>query len=170
MSDIWLRTQPTADGKTYVATLEASDDVSITLTPETALRYARTVLEAVGQAEYDAAVLKQLHKTLELPLETAGEMLKSLREDRPPLNNDEFPLTFTPGVSLFDGHPFLLVNLSGKTIGQWEMPAAKEHALAVLEVSVGVDLDAAYYRKLISLYEIDPDRARAVVADIGAHR
>lgn len=60
---VWIKTEPTVDGEAYVVTLEASDDVAVTLTPTTAARYALSILDAAHRAAYDAAVLRQLTST-----------------------------------------------------------------------------------------------------------
>lgn len=170
MSDsVWIKTEPTFDGSAYVVTLEASDDVAVTLDPDRALRYAWGVLDAAHRAAYDAAVMRQLGSLTSQ--EAAGQIVKELRDDRPSLDSQVTkPMSFEPGVSVFTGEPFLVVIINGKRVGQWSFDDAREHALAVLENVAVADLDGAYYRALVGSVGLDEPRARNVVADIANHR
>ncbi|MGH3813433.1 MAG: hypothetical protein ACRDUV_13425, partial [Pseudonocardiaceae bacterium] len=174
MSDsVWIKSEPTVDGTAYVVTLEASDDVAVTLTPERALRYAWGVLDAAHRASYDAAVLAQLTSVgrQQLSVETVAQMVIDMREDRPPLDEAATaPLRFEPGVSQAKQHPFLGIYLNGERLGQWAVADAREHAMAVLEAVVVADLDGGYYRALTGLVGLEEPRARNVVADIANHR
>lgn len=172
MSDgatVWIKTEPTVDGKAYVVTLEASDDTAVTLDPQRALRYAWGVLDAAHRAVYDAAVNRQLAALTDK--NAAAQMINDMRQDRPPLDADATaPLAFEPGVSVFTGEPFLVVMVNGERQGQWTYGDAREHAMAVLETVVVADLDSGYYRALIGAVGLDEGRARQVVEDIGNHR
>ncbi len=172
MSDeIWVKSEPSLDGKTYVVTLEVDDDTAVALDRERATAYALGVLDAAHRAAYDAAVFRQLTATLRLDEPTAGQMLVDLRADRPaPDHWATTPLVLVPGVSAFTGKPFVAIEVKGKRVGQWSVEDTRQHALHVLESLVVADLDAGYHRALVGSVGIETWRARNVVADIANHR
>lgn len=168
-SVVWIKTEPSLDGTTYTVTIEADADRAIVLTPDTALAYASAVLGAAARAEYDAAVYRQLC-AFDLEVEAVAQMITDLRRDRPPLDTAATkPLALEPGVNA-KGEPFLVVLVEEDRVGQWSVPAAREHALIVLEAVAVADLDAGYLQALRGLIGLDEDRARAVVGDLGNHR
>ena len=166
---IWIKTEPSLDGQTYVVTIEASADRAVTLTPDSALRHAGAVMTAVARAEHDAAVYRQLGKLV--PDQRAvGELIVDLRADRPELDHAATePLRIQPGVNQ-KGKPFLVLFLDDKPVGQWDPADARHHALGVIEAVAAADLDAGYYRCLRNLVGIDENRARHAVADLINHR
>jgi hypothetical protein len=172
MSDIdaiWVISDVAPDG-TYVVTVQAGDDVAITLDRNRAIRYALTVIDASARAQYDAAVFAQM-AGMGLDERTAVEPVIQLRADRPPLDNDATaPLRFEPIVTSRTKRPAVHVHLGGKAISEWGPVDAAGHALHVLEVAVGVDLDAAYRRILIGTIGLDDASARAAVGDIANYR
>lgn len=165
---LWIKTEPSLDGSTYVVTVEINADRSMMLTPDSARRYASTILEAVARAEYDAAIYAQFD---ELPdKEAVARLIKDLRKDRPDIDTSATePLVITPGVTR-DGKPFLTVNIEGKAVGQWTIPDAREHALAAMEAVLVADLDSGYYRALTGLLTLDEDRARRTIQDLHNYR
>jgi hypothetical protein len=166
---VWVKTEPTVDGSAYVVTLEASDDVAVTLDPERALRYAWGVLDAAHRAAYDAAIVKQL-TAIGVEVQAAAVVVNDVRVDRPPLDSASTePMDFEPGVAA-GGEPFLVVLINGERVGQWTVQDARGHALAILESVVVADLDGGYYRALIGGVGLDENRARQVVQDVGEHR
>lgn len=164
-TSIWVRTEPTPDGKAYIVTLNASDDHARTLNPMEAQDYARALLRAAHVAAHDAAVARQL-TTLGASLESVAELLADLRKDRPPVEDCATdPLTFTPGVNQ-KLDPFLTISLDDEPIGQWTFLQAEEHALFILGAVGAADLDAAYYRLLRSAVGLDEGAARAAVGGL----
>ena len=163
---VWIRSVPA--GKTFIAVLESTDDSSLPLTFETSAAYAQSILAAVARAEYDAIVLRQLSDKLKLDLQTAGQMVGDLRADRPPAVSS-FPLRLKPGVNS-KKEPFLTVEINGEDVGQWDLEAARKHALAALEAPYVADLDAGYLRALIGVVGVEEHVARNVVADLEVHR
>jgi hypothetical protein len=152
-----------------MVTIEFSDDRSIPLTPDSAPRYAMTILQAVARAEYDAAVYRQLHDLINNEAAVVG-LIRDLRQDRPEIDHAATaPLTVEPGVNR-KGQPMLTVSVDGQALGQWTMEGAREHVLTALEVTAVADLDAGYYRALTGSVGIDEGRARAVIADLNNHR
>jgi hypothetical protein len=170
---VWIKTEPSIDQASYLVTIEASPDRARVLTPTDALAYASTLLGAVARGEYDAAVLAQMRMLLgdgSDADQSIGLIIGDLRDDRPPLDDSATaPLRFDPGVNR-DGEPFLGVWLEDQQLGQWTLPDARAHALAVLEAVTVADLDTGYYRTLTGLVNIEPERARTVVADLGKWR
>jgi len=166
---VWIKTEPSVDGLTYTVTVEISEDRAIVLTPESAPRYAMTILEAVARAEYDAAVFKQMTGVAP-DQQLAFQVVSDLRQDRPEIDTSATkPLEIVPGVN-GKGLPFLSVFIDGKQVGQWGIADAREHALFALEAVTGADLDAGYYRALTGLVGLDEARARNVIGDLIRHR
>ena len=166
---VWIKTEPSLDGSTYVVTVEVSEDRAILLTPETSPRYALTILQAIARAEYDAAVFKQLGAII--PDQRAvAELIVDLRKDRPDIDTSATkPLEIEPGVNS-KGKPFLSVLIDGEKVGQWTMADARKHALVAMEAVVVADLDSGYYRALNGLVGLDEGRARNVVDDLQYYR
>ena len=167
---VHVHTEPRTNGKGYVVTISAGEDVSKTLTPDKALKHAYAVLQAAHRAAYDAAVVKQLTH-IGVQQDHAGQMVNDLREDRPALNKkDLWPLWLEPGVSAFTGEPFIHVFVDGQMVGQWSFADAQAHATAVLGTVAVADLDSAYFLALTGLLNLDENRAHNVVADIANFR
>lgn len=166
---MWIRTEPSLDGLSYVTTLTIDQDYAVTLTPARALGYAETLLGAVAEAEYDAAILQQLtSKPLGIDVDVAGQLIVDMRGERPA--REAAGLVFVPGVSQRAQHPFVQIMRDGTQIGQFDAPAARRHAMHVLEAPTAADLDAAYLRVLRGMVGLDENTAREVVEDIGNHR
>ncbi|MFI6326616.1 hypothetical protein ACIBG8_54470 [Nonomuraea sp. NPDC050556] len=165
--DVWITSDLDEKTSTYRVKISYGQDRSIGLGPNEALRYASAVLEARIRAMHDAAVIRQLHRKLTVPLQMCGQAVAALRADRAPLNHKATrPLMLEPGVSQ-ELEPFLAVHIDGKRVGQWDVKQAYEHALGVLEVVSAADLDAAYYRYLIGpSHGIDKGRASNMVGDL----
>ncbi len=171
MSDddsVWVRTEPTIDGRSYVVLVEFGQDEVMTLKPHEALTYARDLLTVIARAEHDAAVFRQV-TDLTKDKSMAGSLVVQLRKDRGgPLTGTD-PAQFEAGVALRDDggfHPFITVSFGGKPFGQWEPESARSHAAAVIEASAVRDLDEAYLNRLISDVGIDRRTALKVVHDL----
>jgi hypothetical protein len=148
----------TLDGRTY-ARLDA----------RSALAHAAAVLAHAQHAEYDAAVLTQLH-TLGLPIEAAGESIAGLRDKRRvPSAADTAPLRLEPGVTTA-GKPFIAIKLHGEPVGQWDIPDARAHAMYVMEAVEGARLDTDYRNYLVQEVGLDDNRASQVVHGLADHR
>lgn len=168
-TDIWIKTQPTIDGKTYAVTIEAGEDNSFGLDPTSAMEYAMQLLKAVQYADYDAAVIAQLNSRVGDHGKAAVGAVQDLRADRPdapPVG----PLSFVPGVSHRTGKGFLTIHLNGKPVGQWDLGPARLHALSVLEAVISADLDAAYHRYLTGTIGLEDGTARAAVDGLATFR
>jgi hypothetical protein len=166
---VCIHTEPSVGGSTYMVTVEIDHDRAIALTPESAPRYAMTVLQAVARAEYDAAVYRQMSALVKDDRVVVG-MIRDLRKDRPDIDTSATePLVISPGVNS-EGKPFLTVLVDGKPVGQWTPESAREHVLCALEVCAVADLDAGYYRALTGLVGLDEPRAREVIEDLQHHR
>jgi hypothetical protein len=127
------------------------------------------VLEAVGRADYDAAVYAQLSK-LGITDSAVVQVVTDLRADRPPLDTAATaPLELVPGVSHRNRRGFLTLKVHGEEVGQWELADARHHALACLEVQTAVDLDAGYRAALVGIIGLDDAHARNVVAGLAEH-
>jgi hypothetical protein len=166
---VWIKTEPSLDGSTYVVTVEVSADRAITLTPQSAPRYAMAILAAVSRAEYDAAVFAQMSPLIN-DLKAVGQLISDLRKDRPDIDiSATAPLEIRPGVNK-DAKPFLTVLIDGEPVGQWTIDDAYEHVRVALQVSAVADLDAGYYRVLTGIVGIEPAKARSIIEDLQHHR
>jgi hypothetical protein len=159
----WIRTAPDMQG-VYRTSVDVNDDVSFPLTRETAATYAYHILGAVAEAEYDAAIIRQLTKVTG-DEKDAVQIVADLRADRP-VPAKVGPLTLEPGVSVYTGKAFLEVKVDGRGIGQWDAPDAREHALAALEAVLVADLDGAYLRTRRTLVHLDDGLSRTIVGDL----
>lgn len=167
---VWIKTDLALDDSGYVVTLEASDDVAVTLTPDRALKHAQGILAAAHRAAYDAAVGRQMTERFGLAMEQAMELVAMLRADRPPLDiADTAPLYLEPGVNK-DLKPFLTLYINGEAVGQWDVDQAEQHAIWVLSMVGAADLDSAYHRMLVGQLEIDESQARQAIGDLANFR
>jgi hypothetical protein len=166
---IWVVSDVAPDG-TYVCTVQAGDDLAVVLDRQRAIAYTVALYTAVGYAEYDAAVLKQL-TTLGVGERMAARCVADLRADRAPVDDAATaPLRFVPLVTAAKREPSLFVEVNGRRISQWTPADGRQHAGHVLDIVAAVDLDAAYRRFLRGPVRLDDDRARAVVESLGEHR
>lgn len=172
---IWVISDVAPDG-TYVTTVHAGEDVAVTLDRDRAVAYAVAVLAATTRARYDAAVWRQMltisggRAAGDGAEEIAALVVRGLREDRPPIDDSATaPLAFEPFVSHRTKEPGVFVSLNGKKISQWDVSDAEGHALHVLQIMLGVDLDASYWRHLIGTVGLEDWRARAIVGDLGKY-
>lgn len=161
---VWVRTQPSASGKTYVVSIDFTDDLSVTLKPSEAAAYAAAVLAAGMYAAHDAAVLVQLTELGLTTVEAAGA-IRTLRDSRAPVPTTGTALALEPGVTA-EGKPFLVILLAGEREGQWTVADARTHAQHVLEAVHAADLDAAYRRYLVGTVGLDEATAIAAVNDL----
>lgn len=169
-NEVWIFTEPTIDDSGYMVTINAGKDKATTLDPDAALRYAQHLLWVCSRAEYDSLVAKQLYEAIkgnpmegEPPERSAIYMVNELRKDRPDLDDSvTFPLTFSAGVNR-RWEPFIKVDVEGQEQGQWDLPAARRHALGVLEAVHVADLDAGYKRLLTGVIGIEPGRAANMI-------
>lgn len=164
---IWVVSDVAPDG-TYVTTVHATDDVAFTLTPSEAMTYAAAVMDASARAQFDAAVVAQL-LTTGMDMRLAVSVVVDLRAERPPLVFGT-PLSFEPFVMGPTREPKLWVLVNGAKYAQWAPADARQHAMQVLEVAAGVDLDAAYRRFLVGPIGMDDEKARALVGALANHR
>lgn len=167
---VWMRTEPTLDGTGYMVVIEIDDDHALTLDREQANAYSYAILEAVARAEYDAAVFNQISKRMSDKEGYASQLVVDLRKDRPDIDFSVMePMSFTPGVNQ-RGKPFLLINMAGEPVGQWDLKDARLHALMVLESIVVADLDAGYRRALLGIIGLEGHVATSVVDDLRNYR
>lgn len=166
MTALWVSTDPTPDG-VYRVNLMWGPDQALVLDQETAMAHAREVLNAAAEAEYDAAVAKQL-RARGVDHKAVVQMVLDLRAERPEVPPPT-PMSLTPGVSAFTGQPFIGLHMHGKQIGQWSPDDARDHAVYVLMSLRVAELDSAYLRGLRAI-GLDDSTARAVVGDLATHR
>lgn len=171
--DVWIRTEPTLDGDGYMVTLSVGEDAAVTMTPERAFAYARTLLGHISRADYDAAVVRQMRKVIGTDakaMQNIAQLILDLRSDRPPLDDAAtHPLRYEPGVNQSQ-KGFIACFHDDEQFGTWSLKAAKRHALGMIEVVESADLDAAYVRALTGLVGLDKARALNVVDDLGKFR
>lgn len=161
---IWVRTEPTIDGKAFMVTLEVSDDHSIALNRSRSIKHALAVLTAVEYACMDGAIMKQMKDMV--GVDDAAALIHDLRQERPEIDfSISKPFSLQP-LCTVEGKPFLYVLMDGEIVGQWEVDAAREHALACLGAFAVADLDGAYLRHLRGVVGLPEETARAAVADL----
>lgn len=153
----------------YATAIHFNGGRSRLLDPAEALAYAAGVARAAMTAEYDAAVVRQL-TGMGLPLAAIATCIRDMRGQRPPPDPAATaPLTLIPGVGQVTRTAFVVVALGGREIGQWTPAEARAHAMNVLIVSAGADLDATYHRHLVDEIGLDPAAAAAMVCDLDPH-
>lgn len=136
------------------------------LSREDVTLHCQVVVEAAVRAQHDAAVFKQLHHRVGLPLEEVGLMVQQVRDARPPLDAQAIqPLGLEPGVTV-EGKPFLAIRVGGRKVGQWTPGDARDHALGCLELAAAVDLDNRYRDVLVEQVGVG-DRAYQMVSELG---
>lgn len=168
--NVWVRTEPTLDGKSFMVTIEFDADNAASLTPVQVFDYVNIIYAAVARAEYDVAVFKQMTRKLGLSAEEAAQLVLELRERRDELP-DLGPMKLVPGMSKA-GRPFLAL-MAGDTaarVGQWSPDDARGHASHVLDAIAVSKLDDQYLLELIEVVGIEEDRARNVISDLANYR
>lgn len=176
---IRVSTDPLLDGSTaYAVTLDVGPDLSRTLSEPEAIRYARAVLHAAARADYDAAVIRQMLDTVQVPPGHVATLVAELRARRAPLDRAGLePIELGAHVAaprlLGDGarvEAFLTVYVNGKGIGQWTTDDARRHALYVLEALSVAQLDGEYVSLLMDRVDLPLGHAHVVVEGLAAHR
>lgn len=174
-TSVWIRTQPSEDGSTYVVTLEATEDIRVVLTPKRAYEHAAGVMAVVARADYFCAVLRQMIERLGLDESESKQTVLALQADLPMIEPGlTEPLSFVGviGKSRSTGQfvPFLNVSVGDEELGTWDLESARSHALAVLETVEGANLDAAFYRIMRGAVGVGEGTARQAVHDLGNFR
>ena len=169
MDAVWVISDVAPDG-TYVVTVQAGQDVALTLPPDRAVGYVLAVLAVCAAAEFDAAVVTQFTR-LGLSVEDAALSVRDLRADRPPVDPAATaPLLFVPVVKSRSRRPVIHLLVDGEVVGEWEPDEVREHAMHVLDAVVVADLDAGFRRFLVGTVGLDDETARAAVGDLQRHR
>ena len=120
--------------------------------------HCHAVVQATVRAEHDAAVFRQLHHSVGLPMDVAGEMVDRLRKARNPLDAQALqPLGLVPGVTVA-GKPFLELLVNGHKVGQWGPEEARQHAMGCMELAAAVDCDNAYRDCLMDEVGVEENR------------
>ncbi len=153
----------------YAVTVTARG-VVLPLTRQTGLAYCATVMEAAARAEYDQVVYAHLHSIFGDHRQALNAVME-LREDRAPLDDTATaPFRFEPLVLSKTLRGAVNGYVRGDPVTQWEVADARQHALHVLDVVSGVDLDTAYHRYLRGVVGLDGDRCLAAVGALRRHR
>lgn len=162
---VWIRTEPTLDGKSFIVSLEVDQDHSVHLNRGRSIKHALAVLTAVEYACMDSVIWKQMMEKVGKE-EVAARAIQDLRNDRPEIDfSVSAPMSLQPLCSA-DGKPFLYVLMDGKPVGQWEVEDARAHALSALSAFAIADLDSSYYRYLRGTIELEEEAARGTIADL----
>jgi hypothetical protein len=174
-TSVWIRTQPSEDGSTYVVTLEATQDIAVVLTPTKAYQHAAGLMAVVARAEYFCAVMRQMTERLGLDESDASQTILALQADMPLIEPGlTEPLSFVGviGKTRSTGQfvPYLNVSIGDEELGTWDLESARSHALAVLEIVEGANLDAAYYRIMRGSVGVEEGHARQAVYDLSNFR
>lgn len=162
----------------YFCTVHIGDDFAFTITRDKAVAYAAQVLAVTEQADHDTAVMRLLVEKLSLPIEQASQfVIRDLRPDRPPTNHEAtWPLELYAGVSMnpktkqLGGHIVLAKKGEQREVGRFEIAGIRMHALSVLQATYAADMDSGLYRALRGLFELEPNRSRAVIEDLANYR
>lgn len=168
---IWVISDLMPDGVTYVPTVHIGDDLAFPLEGDKAIAYAITVQRAAERAAYDEIVLAQLLELLNGDVSLVAEVVATLREQRPPLDDTAtFPFTFEPFVSAATREGGLFVSVHGRKLFQWTVANARQHAAQVIQVHCGVELDAAYRVLLTETVKVSEQTARTMIDHLGSYR
>jgi hypothetical protein len=169
-ASLWVSSEPTPTG-VYVATVHLGDRVLAVLDRDAALRWTAAVTQVVAYARYDASLYAQLHNIFKGDMNHIGYFMTQLRKDRPPAPAaDTAPLLIEPIVSHRDRKPRVKFDDGRGQTGTLEASQAEQHAMHVLEVSITVDIDAAYVRMLKSSIELPDPEARGMVGMLARWR
>lgn len=150
---------------TYGVTLRRGE-TSRWLTREQVYAHAAEVVTAARRAEYDAALLRQLHGELGLPVQEVGMTVQTIREQRVPLDVEALnPLRLEPCATP-EGKAFLVLSIGAHKVGQWTPGDARRHAMACLDLAEVVRLDNGYFAFLTGGDGVPEGPARAAVAGL----
>lgn len=172
-SHVWALTDIRPDG-TYGITIQFDQDRVLALEADEVDAYVHLFAAAAERSEYDAAVLRQFTGFLNITLPDATAEVQELRKERSALMLQG--LTVTPGVTNdgTDDKPkfrsFITMHLDGKPVGQFTSAQAYDHGIHVVGAAETAQLDYAYFRHLVDVINLDENRARQVVQDLGRFR
>lgn len=163
---IWVISDLMPDGA-YCAVIQFGPDLTYPITIAQATEYAAQIHAASSAATYDAGVHKQLTAKLGMSSEHTAWLVDQLRKRRGQEQWEAGPMTLIPGVSAFTGEAFVRCSTACRT-WQWSPRELLNHVNNVLTVATGTPNDAHYYNLLTERVGIEPDRARAVIDDLGS--
>lgn len=149
----------------YVAEIVFDADTTRMLKPDEVAAYCDALSRGMATAQYDAAVMRQLHNVAGLTVDDAVWVRDQLRQTRPHLDQQAVrPMIVRPSVGQRTGKPFLDIRLKGSDLRwTWFPDEVAEHVRAVREVSITADLDFAYRKVLSTDFGLDDGRARVYV-------
>jgi hypothetical protein len=171
---LWVRSDVRVDG-TYGVTVTVGADHAFSLDRAKAIAYANACVAAAMQSEHQHAVLRLLMERLKLGLHAAGTVIvKDLRIDRSDDNAVTHPMRFEPTIGRPDGVPksankflpLVRVCVDGHEVGCLEPDDIRDHGEGVLNALAGAELDERLFRYLTTTVDIEPGRARAVIASL----
>lgn len=160
MKSLNLHTCP-VDGK-YQAVLDLENGTCYALTAEGTIKHAKNVMRAITQAEYDAAVLKQLKGN------NAVQVIALLRDTRAPIEWAS-PLTLEPNVSNTTGEAYLTIRINGSPVGHWTPSEARIYALGVLEAYEVANCDNEYF-SIMTTVGLEEPLSRRLISDLESYR
>lgn len=160
---LWVRSELLPDGS-YGIGLSLDADKAWAFNEADAVLYAHSLLREVAFSLYDAAVVAQVQRKMNLGPKEAAQMVCDLRELRGP---SAWPgdLSYVGGVNM-RGRAFLTACWKGEPEFQLDPGPAREHAVAVLEVVTTSGLDNTYKKVLMEKVGIEDWRASNVVDDL----
>lgn len=175
---VWVRTEE-QDG-TYTVVIDWSPDNSASFTLEEARQYGLNILKAVGLAEYDAAVARQMLHVMGGQKDfkrLAAQVVIDLRTRRD-VTFAAGPLILTPGVAEDDdgkavGFVKYELGESDRLLGYdwtWRSEESRSHAIGVLEISQMTGEDDNYFQTLVQDVSLPEETARAAVANLRKYR
>ncbi len=183
IASVWVTPLMHPEHKRYVCALLAAtgeqntgDALLAWLDGYQPMRYASAVLAACQQAEYEQRAWAQLTRAKDtdtspyvgLTAELALPVLGHLRKDRPEIRAaDTAPMAFKPMLGYRERVGSLLVSVHGEQIGQWEIPAAVDHAVAVIRAHHTCPMDDLYRDAMTEVVGLDTEHSLAMVTMLG---
>lgn len=169
---LWIITEPTIEGNAFAVVVKV-DGRGYALTTDDAFRHARQIFTALAYAEYDAAVLHQMHDRL--GEDQTKMLLHDIQQDRAPYEVKATPpFSYLPAVGTDrktgKTSGVIALEVSGTHWGVMTGEQAREHAIGLIQATSAAELDAAYLRTLRGVVGLDEGRARTVVAELAEHR
>lgn len=159
---VWVSSDVMPDGS-YAVTVNFTEDDAMRLDRDGAIRYAMGCLAAARAAEYDALILKQMEDIHPDSDRDVACVIRAFREQREPVPGTGTDFSLEPGISSQTREGFVIVRLGGRVLGQWDVASLRDHAAGVLEATIIVELDTAYYRVLRDVIDVPEPTARAVI-------
>lgn len=156
------------DNLEYFVTFSVNDEDRMVFSDEDAIRWAQAITTALTDAEYEAAIFRQMNR-LGVRIESTTALVADLRSQQPEVQPGPLGI-WMRGATNNEGKAFIQVMRLQDSFGQMDPEAARAHVAGVLESMAIAKRDTTYLRTLVNKAGMNLGSATQSVAAVGMYR